>query len=290
MQTTLHTYRFDITKPEEKAAWKDLKNKLSSWPHCMESWGADRSTADGRGYHDAIEALNGKPITLETEHLFENQWNTAPVEGVTKNGLRVFDWKIDVWPNNKIKSGHYLEQTDEMREVRRNTDACGYCGKQEPAAKGYVFCPHCLDSEYLKAEELHLTRMRPVDTSFNENRAPLTEAESAHLMPLYLDAQLNGSTERGKARITKQRQDVERKFQNKTESAKAEHDAAVWILDHMPGMLSNWIYYDHTKKHSFGWRKPLSDVEVSALLDIISEFPFAYEIECADGRKLEAVA
>lgn len=291
MQTTVHAYHFDISVQNEKAAWEALRAKLAAWPHRMKS----RSTGDN--YHQTGRKFDGQTITLETAHLFNNQWNTGPIEGVTNEGLRVFDWAQDALfdyrgdPNRTIKQGYYLDQTPEMREIRRNTVACGYCAKQEPAAKGYVFCPHCLDFEFLKEADLPMTRMLPVEVDrFKTALEPLTEAEAAHLLPLYRHAQMHGSTERGKDRLAKRRQAVETSFRKETAAAKEKHDAAVWILDHIPGMFDNWIFYDHTGKHSFGWRSPLDAAQVSALLDVITEFPFGYEIKCADGRKLEAVA
>lgn len=290
MQTTVHAYHFDTSIQNERTAWEALRAKLATWPHRM------KSLTMGESYYETGRKLDGQTVTLETKHLFNNQWNTAPIEGVSTVGLRVFDWAQDAIfrpyngsENKTIKRGYYLDQTDEMREIRRNTDACGYCGKQEPAAKGYVFCPHCLDSEYLKESDLLLTRMRAVEADrFKEQLPPLTDAEAAHLIPLFREAQLHGSTVRGKARIAKQRQQIESEYQTTKANAEEKHTAALWIADRMPGMLSNWIYYSHTNKHSFGWRKPLSAGEVSALLDIISEFPFGYEIKCEDGRTLEA--
>jgi hypothetical protein len=57
-------------------------------------------------------------------------------------------------------------------------------------------------------------------------------------------------------------------------------------MDHGYRDIDNVIYYTHTGKFGFGWRTPLDAAEVSALLDIITEFPYLYEIKAADGRKL----
>lgn len=282
MKTTIHTYRFDISKPEEKAEYLALRERLKDWPGgCFETWG-------GKELHYQ-PSWNGHEVELETAHLFSDQWNTAPGTLGSANGWRIMDWAQDYFPNGSqtIKQGYYIDQTPEMREIRRNTSVCGYCGKQEPSGK-YVFCPHCLDNEYLKIDDLHLTRMRPVEEHMPE-RPPLTEPERSYLVPLYREAQLHGSTERGRARIAKARKDIEEKYQRAKAVAEEEHAAALWILERFPGLLANWIFYSHTRKHSFGWRKPLSEGEASALLDQISEFPFAYEIATEEGKKLTAV-
>lgn len=287
MKTKLHQYSFDTQDPAQKAQWVALRKRLrESGARLFESAGGNRSH-----YMAALPAVT--EVTLETTHLFSNQWNTAPIEGFseTESGLRVFDFALDAIfdyrgvKQNRFKRGHYLEQTADMRTVRRNTDACGYCGKQESAQKGYTFCPHCIDSEYLKESELYLTRMQAIDV--REDRAPLTDAERAHLVPLYHAAQLHGTTERGKARLAKARADIEDKYAQALHAATSERDGARFIMAHMPGVLGNWIYYSHTDTHAFGWRKALSAGEVSVLLDAISEFPFPYKIECEDGRTLQ---
>lgn len=274
MRTVIHTYQFDTRKADERAAYVELAAKLSAGPHCMKS--------HGQGSHYMPE-LSFREIELETEHLFDNQWNTAPIEGVSDKGLRVFDWAEDAIfdrgvENTWLKQGHWLEQTAEMREIRRNTHKCGYCGKQEPAAKGYVFCPHCIDSEYLTEKDLPLTRMLPVDSPFGTERAPLSEAERAHLLPLFREAQLHGTTERGKARRLKQRADIAAKAKSAIENATAERDGMLWLLDHGVN-IDNVIFYSHTGRFGFGWRKPVDAALYSQLCDILCEFPFDYDIK-----------
>jgi hypothetical protein len=273
MRTTIHTYRFDVNNPDEKAAYDALRAKLrSAGLKCFETWGG--------GSHYKPD-LDGREIELETKHLFSNQWNTAPIDGISDKGLRVFDWAQDYQIEAKwLKRGHWLEQTAEMREIRRNTNKCGYCGSQEPAAKGYVFCPHCLDSVYLVANMLHLTRMLPVDAE--TDRAPLTEAESAHLLPQYRAAQ----TQNTEKRNTAARREIESECANMKRRAHTKRDGMLWLLDH--GFPTDNVIYYSTDLFCFGWRSPIDAEVLSALLDIISEFPFPYEIKCADGSTLSA--
>ena len=157
IKTRIFSYSFDISKPEDAAAYAALCEKLKAvQPRQMKSHDGGKSSY----YKAAFDKPEGVEITLETKHLFTNQWNTAAIEGVSEKGLRVFDWAEDymlsggaygsAYSAKYHKRGHYLEQTPEMAEIRRNTCKCRYCGKQEPAQKGYVFCPHCIDSEYLK--------------------------------------------------------------------------------------------------------------------------------------------
>jgi len=283
LTTIAHAYAYDLTKPADAATYAALCEQLKGWPHQMHSLG---------DHHKVGVSIDGQTIELETAHLFENQWNTAPIAGVSEKGLRVFDWAEEALFNRgqeltHLKYGYWLEQTPAMREIRRNTVACGYCGKQEPAVKGSVFCGQCLDSPYLKAAELHLLRMMPIDQNgVRHSRPELSDAERAHLLPLYTAAQIHGTTERGKARIAKQRRDLLADRDHKVQSAKTKYDGMIWLLDH--GLsIENVIYYDHTDRFSFGWRQPVDAEIVSAILDVISEFGYQYEIKCADGRKLE---
>lgn len=257
MKTVIHQYRFNTSNPDEAAAWDALV--------------ADRK-ANGVPLFAAISTSKKCPldgdIELETAHIFSNQWNTKD--------WRVFDFYQGIVPNDNIKAGHWLEITKEMREIRRNTNVCGYCGHQESAARGLVFCDCCIGSEYLKEDDLHLLRMLPAGDHLPQ-RNPLTNAEREHLLPQYLDAQIRGNTARDKARIAKARERIESKFTATTNAAKTERDGFLWLMDHGHN-TSNVIYYSHTNRFCFGWRKAIGDSEYSRLADLLCEFPFDYDV------------
>lgn len=280
MKTIYHAYDIDITQPGGAEAWAALKARLTAQ-------GARRFHAIG---NHCNRSWDGYELTLETGHLFDNQWNTAPFAG-SETGARVFDWAQDsIWRNgseNKtIKRGHYLDQTPEMIAIRREYKGCGYCGKQEPAAKGYVFCPHCLDSEYLTEKDLKLTRVAYICDSWKDDRFPeLSEAERAHLLPLYKQAQIHGSTERGRARIAQARADATKRADRAIANAATERDGFLWLLDNGVN-TDNVIFYTHTGRFGFGWRRPIDDVLLSTLLEVITEFRWPYDIKTADGRTL----
>lgn len=231
---------------------------------------------------NANQPLVTRDVELDTEYLLSDQWNTAPCFD-SENGYRIYEWAEVTYPNRSIRVGYFLSITPEMREMQRNRYQCGYCGKQEPAQKGYVFCPHCLGSVNLTQKDLYLTRMQSVLQPFD--RKPLTDAELAHLLPLFKEAQLHGNTERDKARIAKQRASIARDYEKSIAEATAKRDGFTWLLDH--GLkIDNVIYYPHTEKFCFGWRTPIDESFKSEILEVISEFPFMYEMKCADGRTL----
>ncbi len=276
LTTVLRAYRFDTSNTADAAAHDALRAKLTAQGlTCFETWGGDAG-----GHY--LSQLDGLTLTLETDHLFANQWNTAPIPGVSETGYRVFDWAQDYMPdgyNKRIKQGHYLEQTEGMIAIRKDTLKCGYCGNQEPAATAPAFCQNCLDSEYLKSSELYLTRLVPVDCKGRPG--PLTEAEAAELLPRYRDAQTTGSTERGRKRIAAARRKIADNYTKAVRVATTERDGFTWLMDHGFN-TENVIFYSHTERFGFGWRSPVDPEVLSRLLDVISEFPFAYDIKTAD--------
>ena len=142
----------------------------------------------------------------------------------------------------------------------------------------------CLDSEYLQKKDLHLLRLLAVEDYFpgkrghSARRVELTPTELAMLLPLFVARQFTGSDSRNAAKLKKQRADIVAKLQEETTAATQEHDGMIWLMDHNVS-VDNVLYYSHTDKFCFGWRSKLDQEVVDALLEMISEFPFAYEIK-----------
>ena len=278
VKTIFRSYCFNLRNGDEREAYAALCNQLRA--QGLKRLRMRSGRLDGRS--SVYEGLNGREITLEVEHLFSDQWNAAPLEG-SGSGLRVFDWYEEAVDDEALRLGHYLLQTPQMAELRRNTHKCGYCGAQATAGES-VFCPRCAGSEHLKESELHLTRMAPIDTT--DQRAGLTDAEKAEQLPFYREAQTVGSTARGKARIAELRGSIAARYRNVVENAKTEHDGTLWLIDHGFAQLAadNTIYYTHTARFCFG--QALAEPTLSALLAAVSEFPAPYEIKTSDGRTL----
>lgn len=270
LKTFIHTFYFDTRVPAEKKAWLDLQVQLKDGPREMESHGG------GSHWTNDIGAERAE-IWLETSHLFDNQWDVT-VDSPSVPNRRVFDFAFDYLPNNRyIKRGHWLEQTAAMRAIRSNTMACGYCGKQEPAQKAYAFCPHCIGSEYTTEKDLHRTRMLQVGQSFGAQRAELSEAEKAHLLPLWKDAQINGNTERDKKRIAAKRESVARDYKNAIAKATIERDGLTWLMDRGAN-TENIIFYSPTGRWSWGWRTKVSASLLADVQKTLDGFPFPVDI------------
>lgn len=264
IKSYLHTYYYNLDNQEDRKAYSLLVERLTKDRKCFSCI----PSRDGR-------SPDAGPIEIETKHLFSNQYNTT-------SGFRVFDWFEKVYEYKAIKEGHYIDLTEELQELKRNTLVCGFCGHQEPAAKGNVFCDQCLDSEYLKESEIHLLRLKPVMYSWPK-RDPLTEAEKAWLMPQYTERQFTGKSSRNAQKLLQQRKELKEKYDKETLAAREEYDGLTWLMDRRVS-IDNVIYYSHIRKFSFGWRFPVSEDVKNRLLDALVEFPFAYEIKAESGK------
>lgn len=279
MKTILHIKTYHLRNEGDAREYRELNDKLSGMGLERMEFGR---VSGGDGFKCDLFKLDGKEVELETEFLFDNQWNTAPVEGLSETGFRVFDWSDShIWGVDKVRTVQWLEQTDEMRAIRADRHKCGYCANMVPKAEVPAdgFCNKCLDSEYLKRDDLHLLRMLPV--SSKDRRQPLSEAEEAALVPVYIGAQVHGNTERGIKRAAKRRQEALDKHKKAVENAEVELNGTMWLLDNLP--QADPIYYTHTGRWGFGWRNPLDKGVASQLREIldrkVNPFPFAYDIK-----------
>lgn len=287
MKTRVHYYRIDTSTTKGQTEYAALLARIAAnHPEARGKWMHAAATSPSTAGNDSPRTI---AVEIETAFLFSNQWNTAPTDD-SQSGMRVFDHyeEISYYYGREcaphIKVGHWTEITDEMAAARHNTLKCGYCGHHygplhgAPPADG--FCRACLDSPYLKAEELHLLRLRPI-TEEDNSRAPLSYSERDAIMPEYVSRQTSGADSRAVAKRAKQREKIERDLTLATR----ERDGMLWLLDR--GMdLENWIYYSHTDTFACGWRdKGVSPEVASAVLEIVSEFPYRYEVRQSDGTK-----
>ena len=80
-------------------------------------------------WEDVLRAVQGQWLEVETDHLFGDQFNTVPIPGVTKQGLRlmiadVAEIEDDARPG-VIKCSWCYGYANE------DGDACAKCGKSE---------------------------------------------------------------------------------------------------------------------------------------------------------------
>jgi hypothetical protein len=291
---TLTAYFFEIDKPEQAAQYAALVEKfkaagLTPWNSYMPEFASPEKTrffefwkmidkAAGRPEPDAsrrpLVSPSGEwsaPVSIELANIFDNQMNSA-----APLSARLFDWSEAIVTNKRIKHGYYVT-SDELQQARANTCACGYCGAQYQHAEPGQFCGACLESSYLKRDDLHLLRLRRVSDKSTASRPPLSPEERAEVLPLFEKARIEGLTKRGQERRAKQRADVAADYEKTVKTATIKRDAYTWLLDRGVD-LSNVIYYSHTDRFAFGWNNHVEGEELEHLRGILSEFPYAFDL------------
>jgi hypothetical protein len=288
IKTVLHTFRFDTADSAQLAQYKTLRGKLTALGlKCFNVL----DIAKPGSLDTCAERLDGLTVDLETKHLFKNQWNTAPIAGVSDSGLRVFDWyETRTWINGRpsyFVRGHWLEQTEEMSALRSSVLTCGYCGEHYETPTPSGFCSACLGSQYLERKNLPLLRLVPVSHSFGARRAELSEQELAEILPRYTHAQIHGNTERERAALVATRRKIEAAKVKAIRDAEAEYAGLSYLID-KGFRTDNVIFYNHTGRFGIGWRSKIGPETLPAWLDVLAEFPAPYDLETTDGRKLSA--
>jgi hypothetical protein len=277
MKTILRSYRLYTSDDKERAAYEVIVAKMKArGTKCFRALGDSASCY----YYAFASGEDGAAVELETKHLFDNQWNTAPIPGVSDNGLRVFDWAEYAAETGGLsrhfKCGHYLEITDEMAATRNARGKCGYCGAQYNKPYG-DFCEACIDSEYLNEDYLKkgATRIYPVmDGSGNWRQLSSDELDA--ILPKWKEAQIHGATVRGKARIAKERDSLAKEYARTVNNAEMKFNGFTWLMDN--GLnTSNVIFYEHTGKFAIGWREPIGESLRADWSEKMKGFPFPWE-------------
>lgn len=274
IKVKIFNYRYDISKAEEKVLYLEEKKKAKSKtglkkPDTYHYINFNFYKGSENFIEEKIKPL--KVVHIETDYLFNNQFNT-------KEGLRVMLWSEYIYPNKDIKKGYYLEMTQELKEALDTTFKCGYCGKQytKEEHKDLSFCNSCLDSEYLTKENLFLLRLKAI--SDERERLPLNDCDKEALEKAYTEAQIKGISERVIKKIKEKYERIEKEHKDKIENAEREYKGFKWLMDRGIN-TDNCIYYDHTKLFSFGWRNKLSFEVEQELKKILVGFPYEYEIK-----------
>ena len=99
---------------------------------CYRGTRPDAVGLHNEGFYNILKNLQGKWIEVETTHLFSDQFNTVPVEGITGSGAR-----IDLADVVEIKD-----------DVRYGLQKCQWCFGYDRNQDG--ICDRCEQSEYLK--------------------------------------------------------------------------------------------------------------------------------------------
>lgn len=205
---------------------------------------------------------------IETKHIFANQYNTV-------EGFRIHEYnrRYSEYNHSLTDIGYYINPEDikKIREVQKQVKVCNYCEAQYWNSK-QKWCNKCLGSEYLAESEMYMLELLPL----LDDRSAINKDIK---IPKYL---INKKRKLYNAKMhlkNKQRQanDLEEAKQGIIE-AKTKYNAKKWLIDNNV-YTDNVIYYSHLKKFSFGWRGTLDSQYKSRLLDVLSKFPYDYEIK-----------
>lgn len=80
---------------------------------------------------ETLSKIEGQTIEVETFYLFDNQYNTGPISGVTEQGLRIMDESVE-----KV-----------IDDERIGKVKCSWCGTSQPETDK---CINCGKTEYIK--------------------------------------------------------------------------------------------------------------------------------------------
>lgn len=195
---------------------------------------------------------HGTIYQVDTDFLFDNQLNT-------KEGVRLFDCRILANHKSKRIQGYILYEGNgfaELQELRQNTFQCGYCGHQEMISefnRNQPWCKECVDSQYLKEDDLHLLRLLPVSLSFSSNR---TDDPPQWLVQSYKERQQKANELRLKKRHQERLEDIEKQRSGVNKEYTFKH--ALNYVGLSWQYIDNLIYYRHNDTFCFGYRTRLS--------------------------------
>ena len=89
-------------------------------------------------FYEQLKCVEGKKLEVETKWLFDNQYNTGPIDGVSENGLRVMDADVEYT----------------ILDVRPDLLFCDWCHNNSP--RGATSCNGCDRSTHLRLFRLRL--------------------------------------------------------------------------------------------------------------------------------------
>ncbi len=78
-----------------------------------------------RAFGDKITAIQGMTIEVKTRFLWDDQFNTAPIEGISESGLRILDFDGE--------ESIIEEVIGDVRPLRHKCAICNHCMRIEDA-------------------------------------------------------------------------------------------------------------------------------------------------------------
>jgi hypothetical protein len=105
-------------------------------------------------FWEKLNKINGQTIEVETKYLFDNQFNTAPIEGVTESGLRIMEILVDrVIDDERVGKCRcrYCGEISTHNNVRKSSHEYMPLQKINPYLPiKELMCPKCENFNYLE--------------------------------------------------------------------------------------------------------------------------------------------
>lgn len=76
----------------------------------------------------ALSKIAGKEIEVDTETLFKHEFNTKPIPGVSKEGIRIMEEYVEEVIDDERKGKAYCELCEKTSESDK---VCLYCGRSD---------------------------------------------------------------------------------------------------------------------------------------------------------------
>ena len=243
IQTKIHFYSFNLDREEDKENWENLLHMLrrelglKPFTHNVRVNGGKGIVYDNRT----------EDILLNTEHIFDNQWN-GDCESL-KN-FRVFDWLAYEFDSKNIRCGHWIEPTYETMDIRGQYQ-CRFCGKIVGYDPGDGFHRGCFSSEYLKEDELYLATVARIYDKYPEQLKKDNLIIPDYVLAEYMETQKNIWTKR----LEKANKSALDKIRKDYDNAQMEYNAFMYLNEHGFTDFGNVIFYSRGT-FCFGWRHP----------------------------------
>lgn len=96
-------------------------------------------------WYKMLEQIQGMTLEVETDFLFNDQYNTAPIPGVSEQGMRIMDESVDA-------------VIDDIRQLRKR---CNWCGHHSDI--NTPDCEYCGNAEYFETFRIYKRTVTKLD-------------------------------------------------------------------------------------------------------------------------------
>jgi hypothetical protein len=257
-------YNLNTENKAELREYDGMCKMLKGWGYsCFATYDTMRY-ADRQKFYKNIAGAQ----EIETDYLFENQFNTV-------SGYIVFEWSQPILANKYIKKGYYIEFSNELKQAKDGQYVCGYCGARYIRPE-QIFCDRCLSSQYLQEDQLHLLELRPVSEGLGAKRgkdipetlAAAYKAGREQLRERLIEEKAKQRVEK----IEKLKSNLDRDIKNMIIETERKIEVLSKGYD-----IENMIHYtDKNNTATFGWRESIKDnaAECDKIKGLNLSFPY----------------